>query len=282
MLTQVDVSGARALAPLLPLDDTGSAQTDPLQILGITGLEPVKATISTQSLSVFDGEILTGTNVGKRNIVLTIGLNPDWNVHTIEELRTQLYAYFMPKSFTRLVFTSTHLPKCQIDGYVESMDPNLFSKDPQIDVSIICPSPDFVASDPSVVLGPTVTDPTSLHTIDYNGSVPCGFHLKLTKVGVDLGENSIQVINNTEFANTVFESLGIVSDLNYYEMNSVPGRKYSRSVRTDTGVIINYLRSVFAPIGWPTLMPGQNKVAIVTPISHQNYEIQYFERYGGL
>ena len=138
MLTQVDVYGAVNSATALPLSGAG-VYGDPVQIKKIDGLGPVKADIQTATYGAINREYLTGKFYGKRNIVLTLGLNPDWATQTVEELRQLLYAYFTPTQQVELRFQSTHLPEVNIFGYVESMDPNIFSADPEIDVSIIHP-----------------------------------------------------------------------------------------------------------------------------------------------
>ena len=54
------------------------ASDDPIHIRDITGLGPVKAEIATTPFATSDGELFQGSTVGKRNIVMTLGFNPDW------------------------------------------------------------------------------------------------------------------------------------------------------------------------------------------------------------
>ena len=281
MLTKLDVLGLRTFAPTLPLDDGGIAVNDPLQILKIDGLDPVKAAITTTPFGAFDGEAYMGSSVGKRNIVLTIGLNPDWKTQTYEELRQLLYNYFMPKLFVRLQFTSTHLPVCQIDGYVESMEPNMFSKSPQVAVSIICPRPDFVAVDKTTITG-TTNDGSSSTEADYIGSVTTGVVIKVTQATGTPGEDTIQVNFVCEYESQVFASKGNLTPTVYFEMSSVPGEKYVHSVSTALGTITNYLNSVAVDADWLELYPGRNAVSVITPVVGQNWELSYFARFGGL
>jgi hypothetical protein len=76
--------------------------------------------------------------------VLTLGLNPNWVDQTVASLRRVLYRYLMPEAWTKLRFFSDDMPTVDIEGYVESFDPNMFTQDPEIQVSIICPKPDFI------------------------------------------------------------------------------------------------------------------------------------------
>lgn len=72
MLTEVKAYGFPADPLSLPI---GSEDT-PFQVIDIQGIGPVKANINTTALS--QNEILTGTSLPKRNIVIVLGLNPDW------------------------------------------------------------------------------------------------------------------------------------------------------------------------------------------------------------
>lgn len=281
MLTKLEVYGMRQFAPTLPLDDDGAAGGDPLQILDIDGLEPVKAAITTSPYGAFDGEAFVGASVGKRNIVLTIGLNPNWHTQTTAELRSLLYNYFMPKLPVQLRFESSHYPKCQIEGIVEDVKPNIFAKDPQVQVSIICPSPDFIAVEAEVYTGLTSAGDI-WEDIDYVGTVPAGFVLKATRAVGTPSENPIQVMITGEQAPQTFIARGLISDSYRWEMSSVPGQKYVRSVNISLGTVTNYLNDVASDAIWPMLYPSQNKLSVVTTVVAQNWELSYFPRFGGL
>lgn len=281
MLTKLEVLGLRSLVPTLPLDEDGDAVQDPIQILEVGGLGPVKANIATSPFGAFDGESFVDSSVGKRNITLTVGLHPDWAVQSVEELRQLLYNYFMPKLLVQLRFHSTHFPTVEIKGYVESMEPNIFVKTPTILVSIICPSPDFIALDETVVTGIT-NDGTSFSDIDYIGSVETGVLLKVTQAAGSPGTDVIQVSITGQYAPQLFAAKGALAADTRWEMNSVPGAKYVRSVSLTTGAIQNFLNDISSDTVWPTLFPGLNKMSVYTPVVGQNWELSYFARFGGL
>lgn len=281
MLTKLEVLGLRSLVPTLPLLEDGDAGNDPIQVLGIDGLGPVKAAITTAPFGAFDGEAFVGASVGKRNLVLTIGLHPDWAVQTIEELRQLLYNYFMPKLFVRLRFHSTNYPVVQIDGYVESVEPNIFVKTPTMVVSIVCPSPDFVSTELTTFTGIT-NNGTDFFDVEYVGSVPTGLMLEINQSVGTPGEDSIQVNLVGEYEPQIFLARGRITPDIRWEMNSVPGSKYVRSVSLSLGTITNYLNDISFDAVWPTLFPGSNKLSVITPVVGQNWELSYFARFGGL
>lgn len=281
MLTKLEVLGLRSLVPTLPLAEDGDAGNDPIQVLGIEGLAPVKAAITTAPFGAFDGEALSGMSVGKRNIVITIGLHPDWAIQTIDELRQLLYNYFMPKLLVQLRFHDTNFPVVKIEGYVESVEPNIFVKTPTMLVSIICPSPDFVALEPTVVTGIT-NDGSESSDVEYIGSVQTGVNLKIVKsVGIP-AEDLIQVNLSGEYAPLSFVARGRIDDDIYWELNTIPGEKYVRSVSQSLGTITNYLNDVAWDATWPVLFPGLNKISVITPVVGQNWELSYYARFGGL
>lgn len=276
MLTKMQAYSSWLSAPELNLDDAGREETDLIQIRGITGLDPVKATINTAPFGSVDGAAYTGSDVDTRNIVLTLHPNPDWKNWTFEELRRLLYSYFMPKLLTRLVFYSDDIPPVEIFGYIEDMNVNPFASDLEIQVSIICTDPYFTTVDPIVVTG-TSTGPVK--TITYNGTIETGMNVQVTKQA-DPPPSLITV--SVRDSSTPFTVLAGVSSTMDFEMSSISGNKYVRNVNLSSGVITNLLSSVQAGSAWPTLQPGDNHFAVLTNGGSQDWRLTYYEKYGGL
>lgn len=279
VLTELKAYSLSQSVPALLLDSNGREETDPLQIRNIDGLGPVKATISTTPYSVFDGSTFTGSSVDTRNIVLTIGFNPNWADLTFESLRRLVYAYFMPKAAVNLEFFSDDIPPVGIYGYVESCEPVLFSKDPEIQVSIICPYPHFTAIDPTIITGNAANQYVPVD-FTYDGSVETGFTLKVTQgVGPSPTSISIQVEDPTL---TYFTLLATVTANSYLSMSSVPGAKYAQNVSLSSGAITSLISKMQAGSQWPTIKPGPNHFAVVTDQGLQTWQLTYYEKYGGL
>lgn len=125
----------------LPLSGT----TSPYFVKNIDGLGPVKADITTSTYVTKDGGSFQNARGTIRNIVMQIGLNPSYALtdDPFGELRRALYLYFAPKSKVTMEFLSTNMETVFIEGWVESFDPTIFAKDPDMTVSIICPDPYF-------------------------------------------------------------------------------------------------------------------------------------------
>jgi hypothetical protein len=280
VLTEVKAYSSWRSAPTLLLDPNGRPDTDLIQIRNIDGLDPVKASISTSPRAYVDGVTFTGSDIPARNIVLTIHPNPDWRIWTFEKLRRLIYQYFMPKRPIRLEFMSDEIGSVEISGVVESVDANQFSKDPEFLVSVICPDPYFTAIEPIVVTGQTIRAGGSTTVISYDGDVESGVIAKVsfasgaypTSIGIQLGDPSLGYFN---VAASVNEAL-------YLEMSSIPMQKYVQNVNIGTGVIDNLLSDVQDGSSWLVLQPGDNEFSVVTDQGVQDWELTFYERFGGL
>lgn len=277
MLTKVKAYSSWRSATPLGLSELGP-QTDPIQIRNIEGLGPVKSSVNTEPYGSIDGESLTGITVPARNIVLTLGLNPDWATWTPASLRRLIYSYFSPKQQVKLIFESDdEFPDVTITGYVESADPSMFDKDSEMQISIICPDPYFYAVDPVEISGVTGEGPIE---IDYIGSVETGINVRVNHVanplpvyvGIQLGDPS----------ETFFRSGGYPTPTIYWEMNSIPGNKYVRMVSLTTGVITNLLHHMESGSSWPVMYPGENTFEVLTDAGEQDWVLTYIPKFGGL
>lgn len=280
MLTEVKAYSSWPSAPTLPLSDTGRAETDLIQIRNIDGLEPVKASVNTSPYGAVDGSAYVGGNVLSRNIVLTIHPNPDWNLWNFTSLRRLLYLYFMPKRPIQLVFYSDDMVPVTIDGIVEDVSPNLFSEDPEFLVSIICPDPYFTALYPIVLTGQSIRSDGVETDIVYNGNVDTGIILKVTHV-TDPTPTSIEIKMGDALSSnfTVDASVG---SSQYFMMSSLPRQKFVQNINFIDGVITNLLSKVISGSSWPILQPGDNKLSVITDDGVQDWELTYYEKYGGL
>lgn len=281
MLTKVKAYTSVGGAPTLLLDDAGSEFSDFLHIRGITGLEPVKATINTAAFASIAGAAFVGSNIPTRNIVITLHPNPDWNTWTVETLRKLLYRYFQPGTVVQLVFEDSVKEPVTIFGYTESCEPNPFAKDVEIPVSIICPDPYFSSLNPIVVPGRT-TNAYSPETITYNGDVPAGVIVEVQAHAGEPANTSIQ-IQTVDPAVAPFKVDNVpVDDNQYFIMSSVPGNKYVDIVRNATGVVLGHLSDIEGAWNWPMFAPGDNPFSVVTDAGLHDFTLTYYERFGGL
>jgi hypothetical protein len=167
----------------------------------------------------------------------------------------------------------------EISGVVEDVSLNIFSKDPELLVSIICPDPYFTALEATVLTGLTNDDPV---VINYNGTVETGMHVSVTKT-TDASPTDIAIqIGDPRVS--YFAVLAALSATSYFEMSSLPMNKFVQNVEIGTGVITNLLSKIHIQEGslWPLFQPGENEFSVITDIGNHDWELTYFERFGGL
>jgi len=280
VLTRLEAYSSWLDAPTLSLSDTGREETDLIQIRDIQGLDPVKAAVNTSPFGSVDGVAYLGSSVPYRNIVLTLHPNPDWNDWTYESLRRLLYSYFMPKLLTQLIFYSDDIPPVEIYGYVEDCNVNPFSKDPEMQVSIICPDPYFTALNATVITGHATRSNSTPVEIEYNGTIEAGINVELTWVSNPAPTYVRVQIDDPSLGS--YQVAASVSATQYFLMNSLAGQRYAQTVSLSTGVITNLLSKIQDGSIWPTLQPGTNDFSVITDQGSQDWQLTYYERYGGL
>lgn len=279
MLTKIEVFGAGP-APTLSLGGV-MASDDPVQVRGIDGLGPVKSDITSTPSGTSRGESYQGASTGKRNIVLSLGLNPDWATQTMASLRQLLYGYFMTEAWCKLRFFSDELPTTDIEGYVESFDPNMFSEDPEIQVSIINPRPDFIAVDPALVKG-TVDDGTIQQSVIYLGNVSSGLELRVDR-SVDVPDYTGPLtitVENSKGITAIAVNPVTIDVVKSYKMSSVQGQKRVQNEALATGDLTNLLKIKTGD--WPELQPGENLISVAASTPGQTWTLGFFSRFGGL
>lgn len=105
----------------------------------ITGLGPATANINVTELSTNDGGLFNSAWVEMRNIVMKLEFLA---MPTVEDVRQLSYQYFpLKRKVTLRVETDNRIS--EIDGYVESNEPDIFSKNESTKISIVCLDPYF-------------------------------------------------------------------------------------------------------------------------------------------
>lgn len=282
MITKLEVFSSQPGAPELPLGGF-MPNDDPVQLRNIDGLGPVKAELTSTPFASGRGELYQGGFTGKRNIVISLGLNPNWENQTMATLRQLLYRYFLPEEWCKLRFYSQELPPVDIEGYVESFEPNIFSEDPEVQISVICHKPDFVEVDATIYEG-TVDDGTLELEFDYSGTVPTGFELRVDRtVDNPSYTGAVKITHTAQLQPQVFEITPVTIDTTkYFKLSTVRSKKRVYNVSVADGYLTNLLAWVTDVSVWPEIKPGQNLFSIQASEFGQVWTLAYFNRYGGL
>jgi Phage tail protein len=246
-------------------------------IQNIDGLDPVKATIVSSSFAGADGVQYQSSRRDSRNIVITLGLEPDYVVDTVSSLRKRLYGFFMPKSQISMRFYTDEGITVDIDGRVEDFSSPLFTNDPIATISIICSDSDFVDINPTVITGSTVSTNIDRH-VAYEGTIETGFVFTLN-VNRTLGEFTIynrtpdQVVRTLDFAASLING-------DILTISTVGGSKNVMLNRA--GVISSVLYGMSPQSSWVEIFPADNYMRFYATGAAIPYSLAYTARYGGL
>lgn len=259
-------------------------------IKSITGLGPGKANINTTELSTTDGGLYNSARLPARNIV--ISLEYLW-LDSIEEVRQKSYKYFPIKKKVKLSFVTDNR-KAEIEGYVESNDPTIFSKNEGSDISIVCPNPFFYSIEKNttvfsgvepmfefpfsneslleglIEMGSIQNSPDRV--IVYNGDAETGMTLTIQAFGeveniaiYNIGTREVMRINTDKLH--TFTGSGIVAG-DEIIICTVPGNK-SITLRRN-GTDSNILNCLDRDSDWLKLSKGDNILAYTAESGSNN------------
>lgn len=270
----------------------------------VRGLGPPKAQISSTEMATLDGDIFNGARVEKRNIVLTLQM---MFAPTIEDSRQKTYRYFpIKKKITLIVETDNRI--AEISGYVESNEPDIFSKEETAQISIICTDPYFYALgdsetvfsgvqplfefpfenedlvEPTLEFGSILLDTRA--TLDYIGDVDTGVTITIHALGP--AEN-IRIYNADTYEEMVIDTwkiynlTGHIFDTNDdIIISTVRGSKTIRLLRG--GVYTNIIAALKRGSSWFQISSGPNKFGFTAQSGENNLMISFTYRnaYGGI
>lgn len=116
-------------------------------VKSITGLGPVKANLNMTSSATCDGAMFNSAFMSSRDIQMSLLYYQTEN-ETIEDIRHKSYKYFPNKKKVQILIESDNRT-VWTEGYVESNEPNIFSKDSGCTITIVCPDPRLYSLDES-------------------------------------------------------------------------------------------------------------------------------------
>lgn len=273
MLINVEARNNQGALLTLPLMDISEG----FIIQDIEGLDPVKATLVSSSFANLDGEQYQSARREKRNLVFTLGLEPDYVSQTVKALRNRLYGHFMPKSNVNLRFFSDDFPTVDISGRVESFEAPLFTKEPEAKLSLLCFDPNFYDATPVLVSSATVADTTET-TIEYEGTIESGIVFRLT---VDRAISGFSIFNRA--VDNSIRTLEFFTSLqagDIIEINTNSGSKGATLTRA--GIATSILYGISPYSSWVELFPGPNYIRVAVSGAPMPYTIDFTTKYGGL
>lgn len=252
-------------------------------LLSVGGLTPPAATINTAVIATSDGAVFNSSRLGMRNIVLTIA-----PLNSIERSRINLYTYFKSKQYIKL-YLENNTRSVWIDGYIESIDGDLYSDTEQMQISIICPDPYFKDTETGRYTFSNVESLFSFpFAIEETPGIPISqlsdfVHIAITNNSDDETGVLIHmiangaVVNPTIYNTTTNENFSLNITLQAGDEINIDTRRGKKSVTlTRDAVITNILNDMTQNSEWLNLIVGDNIFTYTATSGAQNLDITVY------
>lgn len=194
MITRVIFSNSangQIVADLIP---DPSNKTPGYLIESIDGLGPVGSTLSSFDTPGADGVSIHRSRPGQRNLVFNLAHTQFSVGASVELLREDFYSKLTPGSKINVQLIRSGKPTLTTEGVIESVEPDIFTATPTLNVSVVCGSPYFM--DGSLKTA-TVKNQTQLDAFNKTlGSAPTEFEIRWENLPA--GTNFIELRNGTD------------------------------------------------------------------------------------
>lgn len=275
-------------------------------IKGIDGLGPSKSVVNTVESLSLDGAAYNSSRTTSRNLVFNLGFYY-WTPTPIETLRLTTYRFFPQKKEIQIEIETDNRIGV-VEGYVETNEPDIFSREESTSISVLCPSAFFHGKDivQSVFSGvspafefpfenPSLTEPLiefgivfidTQKSVFYLGDEPTGVVIYINVIG---NVNDLVIYNLTRGQVMTISSAQIIamtgSDLHLGDeivISTVKGHKYVSLIRN--GEEINILNALSQPTDWFQIDRGDNLFTYSADSGVENVQflIEHQVLYGGL
>lgn len=274
-------------------------------VRNITGLGPPRATINYGEAVYGDGGYYNSSRYNIRNIVMDLGFYNNGS-ESIESIRNRSYNIFREKEPKKITI-ATDSKTIFCNGYVESNEPTIFSKDTGTQVSIICPDPFFYSDDTITTIFTGITDLFTFPfenaslvsnllemsqlfvnkeaTVFYSGDIPTGVLIDILLTGSVSGTLTIYNVTTGESMPITLAALPLqplaVGD--QIQINTTSrGQRWIWHVRN--GVAYNALQALDIDTDWFTISYGDNvfKYTATSGVTNMLFNIQHRVVYGGV
>lgn len=264
--------------------ELGKPENTGFLVKSITGLGPVKANVNTTEVATNDGSMFNSARLSQRNIVIQMVFVNSIYGEDIEEIRQKSYKYFPIKKNVELVI-ETDNRYVRTTGYIESNEPDIFSKQEGAQISIICPDPyfysvsedgdnvtDFYSIDPMFEFpfsNESLTEPLLVFgeiqiktegVITYTGDSEIGVMIYIHAIGpaehiniYNTETREVMTIDTVKLEKLTGQGLIAGDDI---IINTLKGEKSITLVRN--GVSYNILNCLDKNTDWFTLVKGDN------------------------
>lgn len=280
--------------------ELGKPENTGFLIKSITGLGPAKANVNTTEVATNDGSMFNSARLSQRNIVIQMVFVNSIYGEDIEAIRQKSYKYFPIKKNVELVI-ETDNRYVRTTGYIESNEPDIFSKQEGTQISIICPDPyfysasedgdnvtDFYSIDPMFEFpfsNESLTEPLLVFgeiqiktegVITYSGDSEIGVMIYIHAIGpaehiniYNTETREVMTIDTVKLEKLTGRGLIAGDDI---IINTLKGEKSITLVRS--GVSYNILNCLDKNTDWFTLVKGDNIFAFTADSGVTNLQFR--------
>lgn len=244
------------------------------QLIRITGLSPVPATVNLSTVAGMDGARYNSSRVDTRNIVIYLKLND------AAAVRKTLEDNFPTGAQVELTINNGTV-EAKTNGYIDTFECDAFSDSETAQISIICPDPRFYALTPTTVT--VVQDDAFINT---NSNLEIGALIRIKRLGEPAGRESTIAITRANDAKTITVKYSFGSN-DIIEINTAKGQRSVILIDGTTGE----RRNIFGALQQGSefwLLRGNSNLIICTidgfPIVSSAFEttIKYTIQYAGM
>lgn len=269
----------------------------------IEGLGPPKANINGQEMASSDGMFYSSARADKRQIIFTLEFrsrdkNNKYGALSIEECRHLCYRYFpLKKEITITVYTDSQV--LYTKGYVETNEPEIFSRQEYATISVVCPDPfmhelgdsktvfsgiqptfEFPFSnesltEPLIEFGQIWIDTTAV--LDYDGTIDTGIIITIHALGECEG---IQLYNVDTKERIVIDTskIRIITGKPFQAkddiiISTVRGDRYCRLLRN--GQYTNIIGALGRDTDWFQISNGSNAFGFSAVSGENNISVTF-------
>lgn len=192
----------------------------------IDGLGPTDASLAMSTFADYDGSVFHGGRLNQRVLVMKIGYSPNYSTDKgIGTLRKQAYTWFPPKSRIGLFINDLDRPRVYVYGYVERIEPVIFARDPEMQITFVCEEAYF-ASPTAITIDGIANTAININNDSY-GDAPSGFTLTMRP---NANFSRIDIRNGRD-PNIVIAYPFASGDI--IRVSTTPGNKYASVQRGD-------------------------------------------------
>jgi hypothetical protein len=277
IFTKVRIDGLGNGYVDLPI--VGALPSDPYILLGIDGLGPTEVDVSVTN-TLYQGGIFQGRRPQLREVGIRIGLNPDYaGGVTVESLREAIYRIFAGSSDmsdTEKVVLQIRNGAYEIARtpvYLKRLDPALFSKDPEVILTMATKSSTFEAPALVVISGGTISIPSPSFTIQGTAATGWLFQVKFLSTVSSWKLTDV----NRPGEKLQIDYAFVANDILTFD--STPGAR--KITVTRGGVETNIIFALSADSVWRLLYPSTNNFTANTS-SYQWLSVTYRPQFLGV